>query len=302
MKLSMTNDTASLIAQPVLQSQALLGEGALWSYRDEKLYWIDIEACAFHIYDPVANTDKIFSTVAKVGTVVPLDAGNVLLALQNGIHEMDIKTGECTLITNPISDPNIRFNDGKCDSAGRLWVGTVDRYEKKGASVLYRIDKDKTTQVMLTNVTISNGIVWSLDNRTMYYIDTPTRCVQAFDYDNRSGNISNGKIAIRINNQSGYPDGMTIDAEGKLWIALWGGGCVSRYDPNSGECICTIKVPAPNTTSCAFGGKDLKTLYITTARQSLHKDELKQYPLSGNLFSAVPGVSGVKSNIFGIDN
>jgi sugar lactone lactonase YvrE len=146
---------------------------------------------------------------------------------------------------------------------------------------------------MLDSVSISNGIVWTRDKKTMYYNDTPTGTVQAFDYDNKTGVISNRRVVIRIPRGGGGPDGMTIDSEDKLWIALWGSGTVCRYDPIAGEKMQTVKVPAPNVSSCAFGGKNLETLYITTARAWVNADKLKEFPLSGGLFSVKPGVRGV---------
>jgi sugar lactone lactonase YvrE len=168
---------------------------------------------------------------------------------------------------------------------------------KKGAS-LYRIDDDHSVHVMLDDVSISNGIVWTSDKKTMYYNDTPTLTVQAFDYDDRTGELSNRRVVVKIPKDSGYPDGMTIDAEDKLWVALWGGNCVARFDPLSGALLQKIAVPAPNVSSCAFGGKDLKTLYITTAREGLSEEKLKEFPLSGGLFSVEPGVMGVPANFY----
>ena len=146
---------------------------------------------------------------------------------------------------------------------------------------------------MLDSVTISNGIVWTADKKTMYYNDTPTLTVQAFDYDDKTGTISKGRVAVRIPKGTGAPDGMTIDAEGKLWVALWGGNCVARFDPVTGELMQKIMVPAPNVSSCAFGGKNLETLYITTARAWVSPEKLKEFPLSGGLFAVKPGVRGV---------
>jgi sugar lactone lactonase YvrE len=286
------------IAEPVLNVRAELGEGALWHPEEQKLYWVDIEGRALHIYDPASGADIQFPTGERISTVVPVAGGNVLVALQNGIHEMDIKTGSLTFIANTKKDPNVRFNDGKCDPAGRFWVGTKSVNKAKPEAVLYRMDHDKTIRLMLTGIFNSNGITWSADKKTMYYIDTPTLSVQAFDYDNELGTIKNGRVIIGIPIGGGFPDGMTIDEEDNLWIALWGVGTVAKYNPRTGKLLQTIKVPAPNTSSCAFGGRDLKTLYITTARIELSADILRQYPLSGDLFCFIPGVAGVKANFF----
>ncbi|WP_114779315.1 SMP-30/gluconolactonase/LRE family protein [Botryobacter ruber] len=282
----------------VLDAKATLGEGAIWHPEEKKLYWVDIEGKALHIFDPATNQDKQFPTSARIGTVVPVAGGCALVALQNGIHKMDTETGELTFITNPLQEPDIRFNDGKCDPAGRFWVGTIALDAREGAAVLYRMRRDQSMQQMLDGVTNSNGICWSLDAKTMYYIDTPTLAVDAFDFDNISGKLSNRRTIIHIPKGEGQPDGMTIDAEGKLWVALHGGGAVTRWDPETGKLLQKVTVPAPNTTSCAFGGENLEVLYITTAREGLNEQELNQYPQSGGLFAVKPGVQGIPADFF----
>ena len=151
---------------------------------------------------------------------------------------------------------------------------------------------------MLDSVSISNGIVWTKDKKTMYYNDTPTNTIQGFDYDDKTGNITNRRVVVTIQPGTGSPDGMTIDAEDNLWVALWGGYCVAKFNPRTGELLQKIKVPAPNVSSCAFGGKNLETLYITTARQGMNDDRLKEFPLSGGLFSVKPGVHGVPAGFY----
>jgi sugar lactone lactonase YvrE len=188
-----------------------------------------------------------------------------------------------------------RFNDGKCDPAGRFWVGSMGpRYQAS----LYRITANGTCDKMVDSVTISNGIVWTADKKTMYYIDTNTGEVRAFDYDNSTGDIANSRVVIKFPSGIGMPDGMSIDAEGMLWIAHWGGYCVGRWNPATGKMIAKIEVPAPNVTSCAFSGKNLDVLYITTASTGMSANDLIKYPDSGKLFVANPGVKGVKANLF----
>jgi sugar lactone lactonase YvrE len=178
-------------------------------------------------------------------------------------------------------------------------VGTFDLMQRAHAGTLYRFDPDGSTHVMLHRITNSNGIAWSLDRRTMYYIDTPTLAVQAFDYDNETGNIANPRVVIRIPEGQGGPDGMTIDAEGRLWVALWGAGRVHCYDPGTGALRQVITVPAPFTSSCAFGGPGLETLFITTARGGLTPQQAAEFPLSGDVFAVRPGVAGVPACFFG---
>lgn len=198
--------------------------------------------------------------------------------------------------------PDNRFNDGKCDPAGRFWAGTMSTVGDKNAGALYRYDADSSIHKMVENVSISNGIVWSLDKTKMYYVDTPTQKVMVYDYNNLTGEISNAKVAVEIPNEMGSPDGMTIDAEGNLWVALWGGFAVTCWNPETGELIQTVKVPAKNVTSCAFGDADLGTLYITTAREGNNGEELEKYPLSGGVFKFRPGVKGVDAFFFKDNN
>lgn len=288
-----------LKAELVLDAKARLGEGSIWHPGENKLYWVDIEGKLLHIYDPSTNTDRQLSLGSRVGTVVPVKGAGALVALQSGIHKIDTKTGQLTLIANPLPDTvNLRFNDGKCDPAGRFWVGTLALDSRRKGALLYRMDKDKSIHIMLDSVTISNGIVWTADKKTMYYNDTPTGTIQGFDYDDKTGAISNRRVVIRIPRGGGGPDGMTIDADGNLWVALWGSGTVGKYDPKTGELLQKVIVPAPNVSSCAFGGKDLDILYITTARAWVSEDRLKQFPLSGGLFSVKPGVKGVRTEFY----
>ncbi len=287
-----------LNAELVLDSKSMLGEGSLWHPKEKKLYWVDIEGKTLHIYDPATGKDKELTVGSRIGTVVPVKSGGALIALQNGIHKIDIRTGKLSFINAPFTDTGLRFNDGKCDPSGRFWVGTLAVDSRRKGAVLYRIDKDKSVHVVLEGVTISNGIVWTADKKTMYYIDTSTGTVQGFNYDDKTGAISNRRVVVQIPGGYGSPDGMTIDAEGNLWVALWGAGCVGKFNPISGKMILKVKVPAPNVSSCAFGGENLETLYITTARVGVNADMLKEFPLSGGMFAVKPGVRGVPANFY----
>lgn len=280
-------------------TRATLGEGAIWCGRDDALYWVDIINGVVHSLEHATGKTRLFAVDQFVGTVVPRQSGGLILALQHGVAAFDMKTGDVEFIRDRIHEASThRFNDGKCDPAGRLWVGTISMDDTAGTSALYRIDADHRVECMCTGVTNSNGIVWSLDQATMYYIDTPTRQVSAFDYDIVSGDIHNRRVAITVPEELGYPDGMTIDAQGNLWIALWGGGCVSRWDPNRGELLATIEVPTSHVTSCAFGGPELRELYITTARLGLDESALRKQPLAGGLFCVETHVTGVPAYEF----
>jgi sugar lactone lactonase YvrE len=293
----MATSTSSAV-RVALAAQAELGEGALWNPLDEKLYWVDIEGRALHIFDPATGLDRQLLTGSRVGTVVPAGPDRVLVALQNGLHQLNTATGELTLLVNPLREPSLRFNDGKCDPAGRFWAGTLHMAGEPNQATLYRLDTDGSLHTMLTGVTISNGIVWSLNRQTMYYIDTPTHTVQAFDYEDATGAIANARVIIRVPEAAGSPDGMTIDADGNLWLALWGGAAVRCYNPATGQALQTIAVPALHTSSCAFGGPGLKTLFITSARHELTPAQLREYPLSGSLFAVEPGVAGVPASVY----
>ncbi len=283
----------------VLDKQSELGEGAIWNHKTGELLWVNITGKILNFYNPKLKNNKEMFTGQMVGTVVPAESGQVIVALQNGIYQLDPETGTKKLIANPEEGvEGNRFNDGKCDPAGRFWAGTMNMNGKKEAGALYRFDADSTVHKMVENVTTSNGIVWSLDAAKMYYIDTPTRKVMAYDYDNATGDISNPQTAVEVPEEMGYPDGMTIDAEGNIWVALWGGSAVGCWNPKTGELLRTIEVPAKNVTSCAFGDEDLGTLYITTARQGTSDEELEKYPNAGGLFKTRPRVQGVEAFFF----
>ena len=283
----------------VLDTKSDLGEGAIWNYKTGELIWVNITDKILNFYNPKLKSNKEMLTGQMIGTVVPAESGKMMVALENGFYQLDPETGTKKLIDNPEEDiPGNRFNDGKCDPAGRFWAGTMSTEGKRQAGALYRLDADSTVHKMIDNVSTSNGIVWSPDYTKMYYIDTPTRKVMAWDYNNETGEISNPETAIEVPEEMGYPDGMTIDAEGNVWIALWGGSAVGCWNPETGELLRTISVPAKNVTSVAFGDDDLGTLYITTARQGTSDEELEKFPLAGGVFKIRPGVKGLEAFFF----
>jgi len=283
----------------VLDTKSELGEGAIWNPKTNELIWVDIEGKILNFYNPELHNNKEMFTGQRIGTVVPAESGQVIVALENGLYALDPETGTKKRIADPEQDkPDNRFNDGKCDPAGRLWAGTMSKKDEREAGALYRLNADSSVQKMIDKVSISNGIIWSNDNRFMYYIDTPTRQVARYNYNNESGEISNPEVVVEVPEEMGAPDGMTIDSEGNLWIALWGGSAVGCWNPENGKLLKKIEVPAKNVTSCAFGDTDLGTLYITTARIGTSKEELKKFPQAGGLFKSVPGVKGVEASFF----
>lgn len=234
-----------------------------------------------------------------VSTVVPESKDSVLVALQDEVVRVNLKTNQRTRVA-PIDHQNgtLRCNDGKCDPAGRLWVGTITLTAPDGSAALYTVHSDGSVLTKLTGITNSNGIVWSPDKKYMYYTDTPTRQINRYRYDAASGTITYDGIAVTIDPATGFPDGMTIDIHGNLWVAHWGGYGVYCYNPETGEPLSKIDIPAPNVASCAFGGKELDTLYITTARSGMSEKELAEYPFSGSLFCCKPGVRGIEPHRF----
>jgi sugar lactone lactonase YvrE len=284
----------------VLDAKADLGEGPVWDHRTGHLWWVDSTGGSIHRYDPVSGADEQFELGQQVGSVVPCEAGGLIVAAQHGIFHFDASVGSLTEWSNMESDIETnRFNDGKCDPAGRFWAGTMSNDGSGSPSgSLYRIDTDRSITRMVEDITCSNGLSWTADRKTMYYIDTPTRCVFAFDYDVETGAIENRRVAIHLPEDHGNPDGMSIDSEGMLWVAEWEGWRVTRWNPDTVEHLGQIDVPCARVTSCAFAGPNLDQLYITCARRGLDEEKLKQQPLAGGLFLAKPGVTGPEANFF----
>jgi sugar lactone lactonase YvrE len=275
------------------------GNGAFWNHETGELMWVDVTGKILNFYNPRTGNNKEMFIGQMIGAAVPAESGYVTAALQNGIYQIDPLTGTKKLIAAPEDTiPANRFNNAKCDPAGRFWAGTTNLDMKQGRGALYRLDSDSTVHKMIENVSISNGIVWSADNTKMFYIDSPTQKVIVYDYNNQTGEISKGKVAVEIPPETGLPSGMTIDANNNLWIAMYGAAAVTCWNPETGELLREIKVQAKNVTSCAFGDEDLGTLYITTARQETGNEELKKYPNAGGVFKIRPGVYGVKSTFF----
>ena len=282
-----------------LEIKSELGEGAFWDHRQQKLYWIDIVGKQVNIFDPVTKENIKFDTPSSVGTVVPKNSKEAVIALEDGIYMLNTVTGKIELLSDVEAEMTYnRFNDGKCDPNGNLWVGSMHWDQSAPKANLYRVEPNGHSTKMLDSVTISNGIVWTSDKKTMYYIDTPTGHIRAFDYDNKTSSISNERVAVVIPESLGFGDGMTIDAENKLWVGLWNGNAVARFDPLTGTLLEKIEVPAHNVTSCSFGGENFETLYITTSSLDMNDEESSKYPLAGALFEVKPGVKGVAGNFF----
>lgn len=279
---------------------ATLGEGPCWHQVEQVLYWIDIYGKKLHRFNPATGTHEDWDMGQMIGTVAPRAKGGLIVALENGIAFFDPETGSLDH-QDPIDEhPETRFNDGKCDPSGRFWVGSMDNVqEARPLGKLYRIDHDGSVHVMAEKITISNGLAWNPDRTTMFYIDSPTKCIVAFDYQDATGEISNKRSVIKLNDEQGWPDGMTIDSEGMIWLAHWAGQRVCRWNPETGQVLEMIPTPAPHTSCCCFGGPELKDLYITTARKGLTAEQLEAHPLSGHLFRLQTDIVGSPTFAFG---
>jgi sugar lactone lactonase YvrE len=293
-------ETNLYFVQLVVDAKAELGEGPSWDSRRKMLYWVDITRYQLHIYCPASMKDTVIHVGQYISAVVPRSAGGVVMLLQHGFYALDFETYQLTLLGSvELDKPNNRFNDGKCDAAGRFWAGTMSHDYTPGAGALYYLDTDLTIKKVFSNVTISNGIAWSPDNSIMYYIDSPTMKVIAYDFNLATSALSNPRIAAEIAYEGAFPDGMTSDEEGMIWVAIWNAGIVTRWDPTTGRLLEIVKVPAKRTTSCVFGGDLLNDLYITSARIGLEEEVLANEPNAGGLFVIKTNVRGLPTYAFG---
>ncbi|SDD58236.1 Sugar lactone lactonase YvrE [Paenibacillus sp. UNCCL117] len=289
---------SSKLWQPevMVNASAALGEGPSWDDRAQVLYWVDTLGKRIHSFDPVGCRSDVIQLDEYVGAVVTREEGGILFAGHQRIAAYDPATGTTSTIAELTpGDPDLRFNDGKCDPAGRLWVGTTSLTNRERAAALYMLDGDALRPVQ-EGVSVSNGLGWSPDGGTMYYIDTPTQQVAAYNYDPDTGRLADKRIAVDFSREEGWPDGMTLDEEGMLWIAHYAGYQVSRWNPATGDKLFAVRLPAPNVTSCVFAGKDRSELYVTTAAQGMSGEERGQYPQAGSLFRILTDLKGAKTH------
>ena len=271
--------------RPVLAHTCLLGESPVWDIAQQLICWVDILKGEVYQYSLVNKIHTVIAVNQMVGAVGLCTNGNFIAALQNGFGFIDRLNHQVTMINDPEADlPGNRFNEGKCAPDGRFWAGTLALEETPQAGSVYCLQPDLTVIKKIEGVTVSNGMAWSLDHSVFYYIDTPTLEIAAFEYDTTSGAIASRKTIIRTAEEDGFPDGMTIDNEGMLWIAFWGGWKVARWNPHTGKKILEIRLPVSRVSSCTFGGPHLQDLFITTAAKDLTAEELKNQPLAGSLF------------------
>ncbi len=281
-----------------LDARAELGEGPVWDAANERLVWVDIMAGRVHLFRPKAGECRTLAVGRPVGAAALRAGGGLILAVPEGFASLDVETGVVApLAALPEPQPDRRMNDGKCDAAGRFWAGTMALDERAGGGALYRFDPGGQVTSIVPGVTVSNGLDWSLDGRHMYYVDSGSGRIDVFDWDLGAGLVSNRRPFVHFPAQAGVPDGLTVDAEGGVWVALWGGGAIHRYRPDS-TLDRVFLMPVSHPTSCAFGGPDLRDLYVTTARIALSAEERARQPEAGSLFRVRPGVRGRPPNFF----
>jgi sugar lactone lactonase YvrE len=282
----------------VLDARAELGESPIWDDRRQRLLFVDILRGQVHEFDPASGDHRVFEVGQPVGAVALAQAGDWVVAARDGFFRLNPDTGALTLIAHvELELAGNRMNDGAVDARGRFWAGTMASVGGKDRGTLYRLDPDGSVRCMLAPVSTSNGIDWSPDGQLMYYVDTPLSRIDAFNFDPATGDISFRRTFANVPTASGYPDGLVVDADGFVWLALWQGGAVHRYSPN-GRLLGAINLPVSLVTKCTFGGPNLDELYITTARIGLDEDR-QHDAAAGGIFRARPGVAGRVANRYG---
>jgi sugar lactone lactonase YvrE len=262
-------------------ANAKLAEGPRWDAAGGRLLWVDIEGCELHVF--ADGEDRAIEVGAMVGAAAPVSDGTVLVALADRLALVDLVDESLQTLVRLPHGPGMRANDGACDAAGRFWIGTMALDETRAAGALYRYDD--SLEQMLDGVTLSNGIGWTRDDSRMYYVDSPEQRVDVFDFDLVSGSLDGRRPFVSIDERDGIPDGLALDDEGGVWLALYGGSCIRRYD-DGGRLDASLDVPGVNVTSCCFGGDDGRSLFVTTAAPD------------GNVYITQPGISGPPAHAF----
>jgi sugar lactone lactonase YvrE len=280
-------------------ASGLLSEGPRWHAERGELLWVDLLGCKLHRGTPTADGGleriETISLEQHVGAVAPALGGGYVVAAGQGFLFVDDSGAVHELAQPDAGRDDVRMNDGACDPQGRFWAGTVAYDESPGAGVLYRLELDGSCTTVLTGLTISNGIGWSPDGTSLYLNDSGTRCLYAFAFEGSSGALANRRTLVQIDQPDVAPDGLTVDEEGGIWVALWNGGAVRRYMPD-GALTEVVELPVARPTSCAFGGPDRATLFVTSARADLDEEALASQPDAGRLFAIEGlGVRGLPS-------
>ena len=281
----------------VLDLHLELGEAPIWDAETRALVFVDCLQGTIYRFQPdpgTLATIQVFDK-PKIGAAIPRRTGGYAVSSTEGLLAVEPDGQRSLLVPVERDRPFQRLNDAKCDSRGRLVTGTFSVKFERGLGALYRIDPDLSVSRLQTGVSISNGIGWSPDETILYYVDTSSRGIDCFDYDIETGAIANRRRFVAVAREEGFPDGLAVDAEGHVWIALYRGGAVRRYAPD-GRLVATVSLPVSGVTSCNFGGPDLGDLYITTARHGIAAGRLAEEPDAGALFRCRPGVTGLPSH------
>jgi sugar lactone lactonase YvrE len=296
------NETEKPPAAPVcvLRRKAIVGESPLWHSGQQRLYWIDIQKRKLHRFDPATGRNESFPLPELITSFAFRKAGGLILTLKKNLAFFDPENGRLDQLAEvEVRQPNNRFNDGKCDPSGNFWAGTMNAVKWKSPSGhLFRITRELKIESMRSKVVCSNGSGWSPNGRIFYHTESFRYAIYAYDFDPADGTISRRRVFARVNPRSGgFPDGMTVDAEGCVWSCIVGLGCIVRYRPD-GTIERRVWLPVPRATDCTFGGRKLDILYITSARETMKPGDLRRSPLSGSLFACRPGVRGLPATAF----
>jgi len=277
----------------VLAVPALLGESPVWCHKDGGLYWVDIKQPAIHRFTPATGDCQTWPMPEDIGSLGLRDSGGAVAALRSGFATVDFCTGKVQRFGGArIPKPDMRFNDGRCDRRGRFWAGTLHENRVPGTASLYRLDPDGRCSQVVDGLTVSNGLAWSPDDRTMYFADSFVKTIFRCDFDLDSGTPHNQRVFAEVPHGFGVPDGATVDSEGFLWSANFDGGCITRYAPD-GSVDRVITLPVQRPTSCTFGGEDFSILYVTSASVNLTDAQRAAAPLAGSLFAVATGFKGL---------
>lgn len=289
--------------EPISAVPAQLGEGPVWLPNESRLYWLDIQEQFLHRLAPSSGSVESLRLPAVVGNFVPTEHGTVLLASTDGVLEAKFNGLELQILRklcHPEHDkPNNRYNDGKCSPEGRYWFGSLNHHREPGAASLYVFDGNECRSV-ISDATNSNGLGWSPCGTMFYWIDTPTRRIEAFRYDPENGTIDQRETVVQFPPDPGWgrPDGMTVDAEGMIWVAHWAGGRITRWDPRVGQLLESVFLPVQRVSSLTFGGIGLTQLFVTTAQTGMSEKDKEKEPLAGYLFVINSSTEGLPANLF----
>lgn len=282
----------------VVDGKNTLGEGPHWHHAAGRLIWVDIIGTKVCRLDPATGDVETWDCPKRVSAAVPWTDDRLLIALEDGIASLDLTSGAVEPLADIEADVvGTRLNDAKCDRAGRFWVGSMDEAEESTKGDLYRVDADLSVHRMDVPVTVSNSLCWSPDDAVLYVSDSPARTIYRHAFDAASGTIGPRQVFARTEGD-GFPDGSTVDAEGYLWNAEWDGWRITRYAPD-GSVDRHIGLPVQRPTCLAFGGADLRTLYLTSARTDLSEEDLASQPQAGGVFALDVGVAGLPEPTFG---